>query len=302
MSWALSILQICNAVVIEKRINFAKMNNKNSILLEDPGFDPVAALNCNLLLKITADSFSYAILNTTKEKIEVVYDCQDFQPTANNLSSTILSDPYLSLLFNRVKIGSYTTNTIAVPEAIYNPNVVEPYFKYFTDLEHYSDSVYTANYSGQDFKSLFLLPNAVESAIKTHWREAHSFEQTASLLAINQAAERQQFYIDFTAGSFHAMLLHEGKMIFQNVFQIENPEEFHYYLLLVLKQLKISTTDTKVLASGILNEGDEQHSILMKYFPRVDLCTPGESTLNNSILEDMPPHYYTSLLALNLCE
>ena len=278
------------------------MNNKNSILLEDPGFDPVAALNCNLLLRITADSFSYAILNTSAQKIEVVYDCQDFQPTAHNLSSTILSDPYLSLLFNRVKIGSYTTNSIAVPEAVYNAGVVEPYLKYFTDREHYSESVYTASYSGQDFRSLFLLPNAVESAIKTHWREALSFEQAASLLALNQSSERQQLYLDFTAGSFYAMLLHDGKMIFQNFFLIEHHEEFHYYLLLLLKQLNISTTDTKVLASGILNEGDEQHNILLKYFPAVDLCTPGEHTVNNSILEDMPPHYYTSLLALDLCE
>jgi hypothetical protein len=278
------------------------MNNKNSILLEDPAFDPVAALNCNLLLKITADSFSYAILNTSEDKVEVVYDCQEFQPTAHNLSSTILSDPYLSLLFNRVKISSYTTNTIAVPEEIYTPDVVAPYFQYFSDLEHYSSNVYTGSYSGQDFKSLFLLPNAVESAIKSHWREAGTYEQSAALLALNQRGAKQQFYLDFTAGSFHAMLLQDGKMLFHNVFQVENPEEFHYYLLLLLKQLNINTTETKLLASGILNEGDEQHEILMKYFPAVRLCTPDDSTVNDSILEDMPPHYYTSLLALNLCE
>ncbi len=289
-------------MVIEKRINFVWMNNKNSILLEDQAFDPVSALNCNLLLRITADSFSYAIVNALAGKIEVVYDCQDFQPTEHNLSATILGDPYLSLLFKTVKIGSYTTNIIAVPEEIYTPEVVDPYLKYFTDLDNYSRNLYTARYSGQDFRSLFLLPNAVESAIKIHWREARSFEQTASLLAINQIAESHQVYLDFTAGSFHAMLLEKGKMIFQNVFQIENSEEFQYYLLLLIKQLEINTTGTKVLASGILNEGDEQHSILLKYFKAVNLCTPPESTISDSILEDMPPHYYTSLLALNLCE
>lgn len=278
------------------------MNNKNSILLEDQAFDPVSALNCNLLLRITADSFSYAIVNTLEDKIEVVYDCQGFEPTEKNLSATILGDPYLSLLFKQVKVGAYTSNIIAVPQDIYTPEVVEPYLKYFTDLQNYSGSVYTASYSGQDFRSLFLLPAAIETTIKTHWRDARSFEQTASLLAINQIAESHQFYLDFTAGSFHAMLLEKGKMIFQNVFQIENPEEFHYYLLLLIRQLEISTNGTKVLASGILNEGDEQHSILLKYFTTVNLCKPPASSITNSVLEDMPPHYYTSLLALNLCE
>jgi hypothetical protein len=302
MSWALSILQICNAVVIEKRINFAKMNNTNSILLEDPGFDPVSALNCNLLLKITADSFSYAIVNTLEDKVKVVYDCQDFQPTEHNLSATILSDPYLSLLFSRVKIGSFTTNTIAVPEEIYSHEIEVPYFDYFTDLDRYSSTLHSASYTGQDFKSMFLLPNAVEAIIKSHWREADAYEQSASLLVLNQTSKAQHFFLDFTAGSFHAMLLNDGKMIFQNVFQVENPEEFHYYFLLLIKQLKISTNDTKVSASGILNEGDEQHRILLKYFPEVTLCSPSESSIHNSILEDMPPHYFTSLLALNLCE
>lgn len=288
------------------------MNNKNSILLEDPAFDPVLALNCNLLLKITADSFSYAIVNTLEDKIQVVYDCQDFEPTEQNLSATILSDPYLSLLYNRVKIGSYTTNTIAVPEDIFTPDNTAPYLKYFSNLEQYSSNVYTASYSGQDFKSLFLLPNAVESALKSHWREASSFEQTAPLLAVDQnsandAALEQPtsnhtFYLDFTAGSFHALLMQQGKMIFQNVFQIENPEEFHYYLLLLIKQLQIDVTQIKVLATGILNEGDEQHSILLKYFPAVTLSLPAATNITDSILEDMPPHYYTSLLALNLCE
>jgi hypothetical protein len=289
------------------------MNNKNSILLEDPAFDPVLALNCNLLLKITTDSFSYAIVNTLEDKIQVVYDCQDFEPTERNLSATILSDPYLSLLYNRVKIGSYTCNSIAVPEEIFTPKDSAPYLKYFSNLDQYSSNVYTASYSGQDFKSLFLLPNAVESAIKSHWREALSFEQTAALLAVDQkntgnlatheqSAGNQTFYLDFTAGSFHALLMLQGKMIFQNVFQVENPEEFHYYLLLLVKQLHIDVLQTKVLATGILNEGDEQHSILLKYFPEVTLCQPAETSITNSILEDMPPHYYTSLLALNLCE
>jgi hypothetical protein len=287
------------------------MNNKNSILLEDPAFDPVLALNCNLLLKITADSFSYAIVNTLEDKIQVVYDCQDFEPTEQNLLATILSDPYLSLLYNRVKIGSYTCNSIAVPEDIFSPEGSAPYLQYFSNLDEYSSNVYAASYTGQNFKSLFLLPNAVESAIRSHWREASSFEHTAALLAVDKTTGNlaeakpigeQTFYLDFTAGSFHGMLMKHGKMIFQNVFQVENPEEFHYYLLLLVKQLHIDVLQTKVLATGILNEGDEQHSILLKYFPEVTLCQPAETNITDSILEDMPPHYYTSLLALNLCE
>jgi hypothetical protein len=299
---ALSILQICNAVVIEKRINFAKMNNNNSILLVDPGFDPDTATNCDLLLKVTADSLSYAIVNTGNNRVEVLYDRQNFIHQQAEVGAAIQADPNLQLPFHQVKVCSYTINSIAIPNDFFKEELLDTYRPYFTDLDNYSDDLHTAAVATQPFKTVFLLPRAIEDAINSSWPDAHRFEQSAPFLATPKPEQAHYLLLDFTAGSFYAMLVKDGALIFQNFYQTEDAEEFMYYLMLISRQLHLDPAQTDVLVSGIINSGDPQYQILAKRFRSVNLHTPGFQVLEETILEDMPAHYYTSLLALQLCE
>jgi hypothetical protein len=302
MRAALSILQICDAVVIEKRINFAKMNNKNSILLVDPNFDPNAAIHCNLLLKITADSLCYVIINTQNNRVEVLYDRQNFLDHDNELLRLMHADPYLRLSFNSVKICSYTINSISIPNDFYVEAELEYYAPYFTELEHYSSRVNSIAIPTKEFKTIFLFPQIIEEAMNTYWPNAGKFEQTAPLLSNSNNRLDFQLSIDFTAGSFFAMLIKNGSLIFQNFFLTEDAGEFTYYLMLIFKQLQLDPAQIDVLISGIINEGDPQQEVLKKYFRSVSWNVPAAEALESGILEDMPAHYYTSLLALQLCE
>jgi hypothetical protein len=308
MRAALSILQICNAVVIEKRINFAKMNNNNSILLVDPNFNPNAAIHCNLLLKITADSLCYVIVNTESNRVEVLYDRQNFQDQKNELMRLLHADPYLRLSFNTVKICSYTINSISIPNDFYNGAMLDSYAPYFTEPEHYSSVVNSIVIPTREFKTIFLFPQVIEDAMNRYWPDAKKFEQTAPLLSdpktqvsdLNGGAG-YDLMVDFTAGSFFAMLMRNGDPIFQNFFLTEDADEFTYYLLLIFKQLQLDPAQIDVLISGIINEGDPQQKVLQQYFRSVKWNVPPAENLENTILEDMPAHYYTSLLALQLC-
>jgi hypothetical protein len=302
MSPALSILQICDAVVIEKRINFAKMNNNNSILLVDPNFDPNAAIPCNLLLKITADSLAYAIVNTENNRVEVLYDRQNFLDHQQTLMPLLHADPYLRMSFNSVSVCSYTINSISIPNDFFKEEEIQTYKPYFTEPENYSGNLNTSTVTAQNFKTIFLFPNVIEDAIKAYWPQAKRLEQTAPLLAKPQVAKEFLLDLDFTAGSFYAMLTKDGALIFQNFFLTEDSDEFSYYVMLIFKQLELDPAKVDVRISGIINDGDAQQDFLKSQFRSVSMHVPDLQTLENSILEDMPAHYYTSLLAIQLCE
>ena len=56
--------------------------SNNSLLLVDPNFKTDASANCHLLLKITNDSFSYAVVGKDTEEINIIFDkqgCEDVQ-------------------------------------------------------------------------------------------------------------------------------------------------------------------------------------------------------------------------------
>lgn len=278
------------------------MNNNNSILLVDPNFDPNAAIPYNLLLKITADSLCYVIVNAENNRVEVLYDRQNFQDHKRELLPLLDADLYLKLAFNNVKICSYTINSISIPDDFYEEKLLETYTPYFTARESYSSTIHSLSIPRLGFKTIFLFPQIVEDAIAAFWPEAEKFEQTAGLLSDEKNGIAIKLMVDFTAGSFFAMLCQNGKLLFQNFFLTEDADEFTYYLMLIFKQLDLDPMQIDVLISGLINEGDPQQDVLKKHFRSVRWNFPAMEKIENGVLVDMPAHYYTSLLALQLCE
>jgi len=56
-----------------------------------------------------------------------------------------------------------------------------------------------------------------------------------------------------------------------------------------------------VLISGIIHEEDGYYICLQKYFSDIRFNLPPAGDIDHTILDDMPAHYYSSLLALDLC-
>jgi len=277
------------------------MNNNNSILLVDQQFDPNAITNRNLLFKITADSFSYALLNTDAGRLEVLYDQQDCDAAAA-LADRIQTDPYLSLAFNQIKAAVWSANTLTVPEVFYQQDAAQVFANYFHETVNYSDTLYTNAHEDYDFKTVFLLPKQIDQALNNDGFAAlEKYGQTAALLAMLKPAEADQLILDFTGNSFYALLFQAGKLVFQNSYAIEDDEEFTYYLLLIMQQLGLDPAQTRLMATGIINPGDSRYALLETYFPVLNILEPESEQINLTLLEDMPIHYYTSLLAINLC-
>ena len=274
-------------------------NSKNSILLVDPEFDPNTASACNLLLKITGDSFSYAIIDKHNKQLKAVFDLQECDDVSIALSTALKKDSYLQLPFKEIKVSVYTPHTIAVPNELFNDQDLNSYANFFS--EEQSGVLYTHPFAQFGFTSVYNLEKFTEDTLNTYLANAAKYEQNAPILALGSSAKKTSLLLDFTVGSFNALLLDKGKMIFQNSFLMDNPEEFNYYLLLLIQELNLDTTALPVLISGIIHENDGYYNCLRKYFDYIRFNLPPATDIDHAILDDMPAHYYSSLLALDLC-
>ena len=274
-------------------------NSKNSLLLVDPEFDPNTAPDCNLLLKITRDSFSYAIINKNSKKLKAIFDQQECDDIKASLELALKQDVYLSLPFREIKVSAFTLNTISIPDELYELQDLNSYANFFT--EEQADILYTQPVATFGFTSIFNLQQFIQDTLDKHLSAAKRYEQNAPTLALATAKRGSSLLLDFTAGSFHALLLKDGKVIFQNTLPIDNPEEFNYYLLLLIQELQVDMENTEVLMSGIIHEHDGYHTCLRQYFNYTFFNPPPADDTDLAILDDMPAHYYSSLLALDLC-
>ena len=273
------------------------MSTKNSILLIDPAFDPSTSLTSTLLVRVGIDSFSYAILDKESNTITAVFDEQECENIEGKLIERLKNDPYLGLTFNEIKLAVYTDNSVSVPNSLDADAHLNT--KFFNNS--FSKDVYTTNHANFGFRSVFAFSTLIDEIGHTSLVDSKKYEPKAGLLKLAENCADTSLLLDFTAGALYVLYIHRKQVIFQQCYEIENTEEFNYYLLLMINQLAIQPNGTEVYLSGIVHENDDKYNILKAHFNAVRFLDFVDTNLNQQILEDMPSHYYTTLLALDQC-
>jgi Protein of unknown function (DUF3822) len=272
--------------------------NNNSILLIDPNFDPAVSEQLNLILKIGIANFSYAIVDHEKKQVLAVYDEQECENGYNKLYERLKNDSYLKRSYGDIKVAVHTENLIFIPNELYSETMLDSHTKYFPDVD--SRNIYVQPDDNTGFTSIFSLPKSVEELIDQHWPKNEKLQQNIGLLHLAQQYTENTLLIDFTVKSFEVAYGKGQQIIFQQSYQFDHIEEFNYYLLLIINQLGIEPVATTIKIMGIVHEHDEKWNCLAKYFTKIDFLII-ESPLDVAILDDMPAHYYTSLLSLCQC-
>ncbi len=273
--------------------------NKNSILLIDPNFDTATAVNCNLLLKITADTISYAIIDDISNQVKAVFDEQECKDVAKILSKKFKNDVYLTLPFKKIIVSVYTPNAIFIPNDLIDKNNLNNYSQYFSTDS--AANLYVQPFATYGFASVFTLQQFLEQTLTNTLNNSKKHQLAATLLYLANGTKENAIYIDFTANSFNLLYINQEKVIFQNYYEIANTEEFNYYILLIINQLNINTAIIPAKICGIIHLGDANYKCLEKYFHHTTFAIIAQQDLNQEVLDDMPAHYYSSLLALNQC-
>lgn len=267
--------------------------SNNSLLLVDPGFTADASVNCQLLLKITNDSFSYAVVDQQSEQIKVIFDKQGCTDLNQYLQFAFESDRYLLQSYGAVKAAIHTSNFIFIPDEWFNEDDLSIYSKFLGS----DGKVYSKNHNHLGFNTIFSLNDKVKEKLPEN---TVFYPQSSPLIALCDHLSGDALLIDFTASSFNVLFIKDRKINFQNHYESENAEEFNYFLLLIMEQLAL-TEAVPVYLQGIINEDDEYYNTLLKYFNNLYFFLPTEKQ-NSELLADMPKHYFSGLLALSLCE
>ncbi|WP_316829987.1 DUF3822 family protein [Pedobacter aquatilis] len=267
--------------------------SNNSLLLVDPNFKTASSASCHLLLKITNDSFSYAVIDKDSGDIRIIFDKQGCEDIGQEIKTAFETDKHLAQKYGAIKAAVHTSNFIFIPDEWFDAENLTVYSKFLA-----SDSkIYAKHHEKLGFNTLFSLDEQLESKLPEN-TDLHP--QSSPLLALLNHLSGDCLLIDFTAASFNVLLAKDKKVQFQNHYEAETAEEFNYFLLLIIEQLGLNET-VPVYLQGIINEDDDYYNTLLKYFNNIYFFLPAGKQ-DSELLADMPKHYFSGLLALDLCE
>lgn len=104
-------------------------------------------------------------------------------------------------------------------------------------------------------------------------------------------------YVHVDDNFLDVAVLSQKQLLFYNSFPYSTKEDFAYYLLFVLEQLKLDTEEVKVRLFGAIDEGDEIYNLCYEYLQHLSIFLPsGIQPLQES--QDLERIDFTVLNAL----
>ena len=98
-----------------------------------------------------------------------------------------------------------------------------------------------------------------------------------ALLNINTNGKEPICYVYVSEQQMDITVLAQKKLLFYNSFRFITKEDFIYYLLFTLEQLKLDTSTVKLRLFGTIEEQDEIYAICYEYIQHLSIFIPPNS-------------------------
>ena len=194
---------------------------------------------------------------------------------------------------------SYTLSSsqvLLIPSALHARSKTEQNYSFIfgtTDHRHLSEQ----QLSNTDMVGIHAVPTGLDQLVERPI--GSSFLHLVNQLHSESPKNRAHLIVD--GKDFSIILFKDSKLVFSNWFLFDTAEDVLYYLMATLETLDILHTEIEVELSGQIDKGDEAHSVLSKYLPRISFRKRPRNLSYGYSFNEMPEHRYPFIFA-TACE
>lgn len=276
------------------------------IHLVDPNFQSQHSGKCDLHIHIGQNMIKYAVIDKGREQVKALVAASlkagDSEITE---ADDFLTDNKLgSLHFRKVKISVETTKFTFIPNELYAEQDKLNYSRFIGPQQE--TDVIQNDIKKLKLKNISAVDSALQDLLKSHFRQPQLLSQADPFITGTRMlyANRTEtvIYLNISLPTFEAAVIKEGRLLFYNLFGCSTPDEFNYFILLMLEQLNLDPAESEIIIAGDISRGDEYYQRLEKYFSNIVFAGTSKLVMLTGIFSEIEPHRHFSLFALGLCE
>lgn len=267
--------------------------------------------NYQLSIRLSADGFSFCIFDETRNKFLSVES--NLFPNVKNTENfcTLFEEVFqnhqwLNLPYKRVNILFESPKSTLIPTPLYDANENENYARLnFTFSD--DQKIKTDKLANVDAYKLYTVPKQIIDLLNRLFPGNKLYSNAGvlieSLLILNKnLPSHKRCYIN-AGNSWLDIVITEGRrLLYYNAFNYKTKEDFIYYLIFVLDQLKLNPEEIELILLGFIDKNSKLFEMVYKYVRNITLQPLTESFKYSYIFNDVPAHYYFTLLNFYLCE
>lgn len=192
-----------------------------------------------------------------------------------------------------------------IPKALFDSEEVETYIKFnhpIDDSEHLDFQFDLIE--DLQLVVVYALPKELKTLLEkdTTQLKWNHFSKPLLEAASLKSSKDQLFQVHVQNKRFDALLVKEGKLQYFNSFPYETVEDFVYYLLYAMEQLKLDREADKIELVGEFEEHSALYELLFKYIRNLSIGGRPNAVNFSTILSSLPAHYHYNLFNQHLCE
>jgi hypothetical protein len=258
-----------------------------------------------LSIQIRLSGLSFCILNRSSNTVEWINHVHlDKKATPfellNELKTVIESHAHFEQTFDTVTCVYQNELSCLVPKAIFNEDNLADYLKFNakilkTDFISYDEL--SANDSVNVYVPLVNINNYIFDTFGSFEYKHSSTVLIEALLQSGSKFSEEKLYINVNTSTFEIIFIKEQQLIFYNTFEYQSKEDFIYYILFTIEQLKLNPETIKTMLSGTIEADDDDYTILFKYIRFVDFIHPNHNYTVN--VENVSNASHADFILLN---
>ena len=235
-----------------------------------------------LSIQVSLNGLSFCVLDTIgntiplSKRIEFGKELTPYE-VLKELKSLIRSEGILDFQYTDVVVIHRNTLFSLVPKALFNPEELANYLKFNVKMLA-NDLVVYDEIPNYDLVNVYVplvnLNNYIYELFGEFEFKHHGTILLDSLLNFHNKGKSPICYVHVDGNQIDLTVIENKKLLFYNSFVISSKEDFIYYLLFTLEQLKLDPESTKVRLFGTISEGDEFYEIGYEYIQNIAIFEP----------------------------
>lgn len=281
--------------------------SKPNISFLDKSFQQDLTKFYTLSILIGINEVALSVYQDDRNKYLCFYSYYDNENSGNKsvLNQVVSEQPWITQAFKNVFVIFANSANTLVPEALFDKTKKDLYLKFNQPIDE--DSL--INYDSLKHiiaANIYALPKELFLAAKELWPEAH-FNHSSTILIeslivnFKNLMNDQIVYVNVSDDSFELVNFKSGKLNFQNHFKYKTKEDFIYFLLAALDNLKLNPEEVEIVLIGEIGKEDSSHKMITKYIRNSRFIENSETFSYSYAFDQIDHHQYYILLNAILC-
>jgi hypothetical protein len=285
-------------------------NQKQHISLFDKSYNESKIVGYKLYIELSNNGFKHTIFDTQNNTF-IAFEEYRFNNIYNDYSlvepvkEIITLNPIYKKDFKTITVSFVNNRSTLIPNAIFKADKLASFHQF--NFSKQDEDIFLAdqliNLSAHNIYSIPDYISSIFSELKNvtfkHFSSA-LIESALMESKINKALSSVNVHI--LASSFQVTVIKNQKLELYNSFTYQSSEDFIYYLLFVLDQLKINSDEASIILTGEVEKNSVIYTMLYKYINTLNFGGRSDNLKFSYIFEETPKHFHYSLFNQFLCE